>query len=308
MSAQFDVVDVSAWEVASTEPEGRSGKDWVREPGAPVASREQDWLFKPVVVHAGGDRQGGDWAEKIVSELGFLLGVPCAEVQMAVRHGTRGSLSRNVAPNRWNLMLGYVLMEAVLPTYVGGARLPGRPGHSPRNILGVLREGGPPPGFSDLDAAGVFAGYLTLDAWVANQDRHDRNWAVLERADAPASRRLAASFDHTSSLGFNLLDRKREQIMERAGGIEQWVGKGRANQFEHEAQLGAAVPSLVEVARESLRLAGPAAEQYWLDRLRGLDGAAVESVAARVPGLSEVTATFVLRVLDTNRRRLVDDY
>jgi hypothetical protein len=95
---QFDVIDVSDWEVARTEPEGRSGKDWLREPGPPTESRERDWLFKPVVVHASGHRQGGDWAEKIVSEVGLLLGVPCAEVQLAERHGVRGSLSRNARP------------------------------------------------------------------------------------------------------------------------------------------------------------------------------------------------------------------
>lgn len=85
-----------------------------------------------------------------------------------------------------------------------------------------------PPGFQDLGAAGVFADYLVLDAWVANQDRHDRNWAVLERADAHARRRLAASFDHTSSLGFNLLDAARRRILRDRAGIETWVARGRA--------------------------------------------------------------------------------
>jgi hypothetical protein len=59
---------------------------------------------------------------------------------------------------------------------------------------------------------------------VANQDRHDRNWAVLERAEARARRRVAASFDHTSSLGFNLLDTARERILGMPGGIESWAG------------------------------------------------------------------------------------
>jgi hypothetical protein len=124
-------------------------------------------------------------AEKLVSEPGSLLGVPCAEVELAERDRAAGSVSRNVAPDRWNLMLGYVLMAADLPGYVGGDRLSGRPGHSPENILRVLDACAPPPGFLGLDAAGVFAGYLVLDGWVANQDRHDRNWAVLETGGRP---------------------------------------------------------------------------------------------------------------------------
>lgn len=307
MQGQFDIVDVSDWEVARPEPEGRSGKDWLREPGASVESRERDWLFKPVVVHDSGHQQGGDWAEKVVSELAHLLGVPCAEVRLATRAGVPGSLSRNVAPDRWNLMLGYVLMAAALPGYVGGERLPGRPGHSPGNVLEVLAECDPPPGFHDLGAAGVFAGYLVLDAWVANQDRHDRNWAVLERADAHARRRLAASFDHTSSLGFNLLDAARERILRDRGGIETWVARGRAGQFEHDPEAKSATPSLVALAHHTLRLLGPPVERYWLERLSKIDPADVESVVARVPGLSGVTATFILEVLATNRRRLTDD-
>jgi hypothetical protein len=72
----FDILDVSDWEFARPEPQGRSGKDWLREPGSPVESRERDWLFKPVVVHTSGHRQGGDWAEKIVSELAHLWWKP----------------------------------------------------------------------------------------------------------------------------------------------------------------------------------------------------------------------------------------
>lgn len=102
-----------------------------------------------------------------------------------------------------------------------------------------------PPGFQDLGAAGVFADYLVLDAWVANQDRHDRNWAVLERADAHARRRLAASFDHTSSLGFNLLDAARRRILRDRAGIETWVARGRAGQCEHDPEEKSAIPSLV---------------------------------------------------------------
>lgn len=52
--AGYPILDVGAWDVARPEPEGRSGKVWLTEPGAIVGSRERDWLFKPVVVHANG--------------------------------------------------------------------------------------------------------------------------------------------------------------------------------------------------------------------------------------------------------------
>jgi hypothetical protein len=307
--SRFRVVDVSDWAVVQPEPQGRSGKEWLREDGTPLnaKTRERDWLFKPVVVHENGQRQGGNWAERIVAELGTLLGLPCAEVELAVRGDDEGSISRNVAPDGWNLMPGNVLLAALLPGYTGGERLPGRPGHTVGNIMDALRTCGAPPGFERLDAVGVFAGYLVLDALVANQDRHDRNWAVLERADAPGPRLLAASYDHTSSLGFNLLDAARRRTLGEAGGIAKWADRGRASQFEHDATAKSTIPTLVDVARDALSRAGPVPERHWLARVQELDDDAIEGVVARVPGLSDATATFILRLLATNRRRLTDD-
>ncbi len=122
--AEFEVRDVSAWEAVNPEPIGRDAKLWVREPGAPSLSREPDWLFKPVIVTASGHRQGEDWTEKIVSELGGLLGVPCAEIELAVRRGVPGSISRNVAPDGWNLVLGSVLLGTVISNYQEGQLRP----------------------------------------------------------------------------------------------------------------------------------------------------------------------------------------
>lgn len=204
-------------------------------------------------------------------------------------------------------MPGHVLLAAVLPDYAGGERLPGRPGHNLGNIIGALSACGPPPGVEGLDATGVFAGYLMLDALVANQDRHDRNWAVLDRADAPAPRLLAASYDHTSSLGFNLLDVTRRRMLGEAGRIEQWAERGRAGQFEYDPTARSTIPTLVDLARDALLRAGPVAERYWLKRLHELDRNAVEGIVADVPGLSDPTATFILRLLAINRRRLSDD-
>lgn len=158
-----------------------------------------------------------------------------------------------------------------------------------------------------MTAVDVFAGYLVLDAWVANQDRHDRNWAVLERTDAPAPRRLAASYDNTSSLGFNLQDDRRRNTLAVAGGIDRWARRGRADQFEHDPANRSGVWSLVRLAREALERTGPTAREHWTSRLAAVDRDVVESLITRLPGLSDLTATFILELLTTNRRRLLDD-
>lgn len=300
----YPVVDVSGWEPVNPEPVGREAKVWLRPPGTGPATGEHDWLFKPVVVPSNGHRQGEDWAEKIVSELAGTLGVPCAEVELAVRGGVRGSISRNVAPDGWSLVLGSVLLSAHDPDYVEGEQRPaGRPGHSPVAILEALQGGGPPPGVSAPDAGSVFAGFVLLDAWVGNQDRHDQNWAVLRRTAGSEPIRLAPSFDHASSLGFNLRDSSRTARLQN--GLDSFVARARAHRFEHDPVAPRAeIPDLVHVARAALDLA-PAGRCWW-EALEGVADDQMERIVAAVPRLSVPAGTFVREMLRLNRERLLD--
>jgi hypothetical protein len=306
----FDVVDISAWEVVAPEVLGRNPKDWVREPGG-ASDRERDWLFKPVVIASNGHRQGEDWAEKIVNELGRLLGIPCAEVQLAARGSTPGVISRNVVPRGWSRILGSELLSAVVEGYLSttvddrGRERPvaGRPGHSLDNIFRALEDCGTPPGSAHADAASAFAGYLILDAWVANQDRHEQNWAVLSKITTAEPLRLAPSYDHASSLGFNLTDRKRSLYM-REPGMPGFVEQGRANRFEHDpAAPRASRETLVELAHRAAARVGGCEPVF--DRLRAVNKSQLEAIVERVPGLSDLTVTFILELLEVNRGRLL---
>jgi hypothetical protein len=53
----------------------------------------------------------------------------------------------------------------------------------------------------------VFIGYLLLDAWIGNSDRHHENWGCIE---LDKKLYLAPTYDHASSLCRNESDRKRE--------------------------------------------------------------------------------------------------
>jgi hypothetical protein len=173
-------------------------------------------------------------------------------------------------------------------------------------IAEALSICGSAPEYEHLGAMGTFAGYLVLDAWVANQDRHDQNWAVMVRSGSQELR-LAPSYDHASSLAFGRLDSYRERVL-RCGGMRAFAERGRAGRFEHDPDRPPReIPTLVEVARRSLGLAGPEARRHWISRLRAVDHAAVEDVVRRTPNLSEVAATFVMELLNINRRRLLDD-
>jgi hypothetical protein len=295
----FQIVDVSGWDIVADETSGVEEKYWLQEPATDVR-----WLFKAVTIK-DGQIYGEDWAEKAVAELAGLVGVPCARVELAERHGRSGCISANLRPVSYELQHGQVLLEECrAPGYVHGT---GRnhPGHTLENIRASLTRALPPPGCKlpfDATACDVFAGYILLDAWVANQDRHDNNWAVLRpvlRSDEPL--RLCGSYDHASSLGFNLTDEARvKRITERS--VEAWCRRGTAWRFDYDRGT-----TLVQLAAMALQLASREAQRYWSEQLRNVSDNDVRNILARVPRMSDPARTFAESVLSINRRRVLDD-
>jgi hypothetical protein len=293
--------DVSAWEVVRDETSGAEEKYWLRDPDTRYV-----WLYKPVTVRPD-HTYGEDWAEKAAAHLADLAGVPHAEVEMAARGASQGSISLDLKPSLFELQEGRILLEG-RPGYVHQpGRRGGHPGHSLENILAVLHGALPPPGWAGLPEAAafdVFAGYLTLDAWIANTDRHDNNWSVLRHATEPGPLYLCGSYDHASSLAFNVPDAKRVWRLARLERMRQWCEKGVASCFEHTP--GMPIPTLVDLAKRALDLASPAAREHWLSNLMQVRDADVQDLMARLPGMSEPARTFALSVLEINRRRVLD--
>ncbi|SPM33706.1 hypothetical protein MRAB57_1510 [Mycobacterium rhizamassiliense] len=297
-SAQFGVWDVSEWEIFSDETEGVEEKYWLIDP-----TTRQRWLFKPPVVKFDF-QQGEDWAERVSTELARLISVPCADVELAHRDGRRGSMSRYLAPPGWDLQPGKLMLAEFDPDYVSQAK--GRPGHSLDRIASALRDGrvdapfGAPDGFSAFD---VFAGYMVLDAWIANRDRHDDNWSILTPPPGEANYRLCGSYDQSSSLGYNVNPNQRAQLLSEPGGVRRWAAKGTAHRFEHGPQ---GPVTLIEHARAALSMCSPAAKTFWIDNIGRVRQDTVNDLLNSVPDLSEQWRTFAIELLHINHGRLLD--
>jgi hypothetical protein len=296
----FDQLDVSSWEVVRVETSGRDEKYWLRDPNT-----GEDWLFKAVTVKQG-HVHGEDWAEKAVSHLADLVGIPHARIELTRRGELNGLIALNLRPRLFELQEGRVLLQR-FPEYVHHPRRGGEhPGHSLENIQIILEGALPPPGWEapfGATAFDVFAGYLVLDAWVANTDRHENNWAVLRHVAGPELY-LCGSYDHASSLGWNVLDDDRIARLAVAGRVEQWCDRGIASCFEHPR--GQPRLTLVALAKRALDLASPAAMEHWPAMLAQVTDDAMQDVLARLAGMSDPARTFALRVLETNRRRVLD--
>jgi len=299
---QFNQVDVSSWRVRDEEPAGDDEKVWLSAPD------DWDWLFKPVTEHKHlGLVQGENWSEKVSAEMGALLGVPCAKVELAVRSGRQGSISLDLKPAGWELQPGSVLLAETAEDYIPGDQA--RRGHSLVNIQRALAGFDPPPratlpsGFEGFD---VFAGFLVLDAWIANRDRHDENWAVLLPPPGESTpKRLAGSYDHATSLGFNLPDAQRERRLDE-GTVPAWAMRGNAHRFEWPGGIKQRIPTLVEFAAMAMSIRPPEVRSYWASRLATVERQAIADLVARVPVMSQLACKFVVELTSINRERLLD--
>lgn len=296
-----EAIDVSDWAVADIEVRGSNPHKWLQNPGAGDTTPV---LFKPVTVHVD-HVQGEDWAEVASYALATQLGVPAAEALLAIRDGQRGSLSRDIKIPKSEMGSGGVLISEIDSEYQGpdaeGKMPKNRVGHNLKNIKQVLDPCGPPPGFGQPGFSGfdVFAGYLVMDAWIANTDRHDENWAVHQMQDR--SRLLAPSFDHGSALGFSLQDDDRLRRLDSLNDVERWARRGHAYRFENGAKL-----SLVEHALLALEMCQPEVREYWKMRLADVSLPRCREVIAAIATMSDPALRFAMEILDINRRRLLD--
>ncbi len=214
-------------------------------------------------------------------------------------------ISKNLRPSGWELQPGDVALFDLLGKYE--AKNPGRHGHSLSNIERILSHCEPPPEYvndAGLTAFGVFAGYLALDALIANQDRHEQNWAILRPRLGDDGARLCGSFDHASSLGFNLRDSMRAQRL-IAGTVADWALRGTAQRFEHSD--GNKIETLVELTGRALGIAGSAARTHWLDNISRFGEASMATLIEQIPSMSDPSRRFAIEVLRTNRRRLLNE-
>jgi len=266
---------------------------------------EQVYLFK-----IGRPGTGENWAEKVAAELCTLLGLPHAYYELAVWKHEKGVLSPAFVPRDGRLIMGNELLAAIHTDY---------PTHQIRRVrdytlgriqallsLGEIRLPleWEPPDASIRSAFDVFIGYLLLDAWIANQDRHHENWGMINYQGCI---HLAPSYDHAASLGQNETDEaRRERLATRDRGrhISRYVQKARSAIYAKKTDTTplATIDAFQLAARKRL----PAA-RCWLDRLHAITSSDCQGIFGQIPAteISETAAHFALTMLELNQSRLL---
>jgi len=161
---------------------GRSEKIWLKHP-----TTNQIGLFKYKKDVGTKDHV----SEKIASDLGKLLGIPCAEVTIGIYKNNEGSMSYLINKDNEDLIEGIWLINKYYPNYSAEEMYDASIDeyYSIKMLVKSIEKYGL---LKDL------LKMLVFDYLIGNSDRHQNNWAIITKGDKVYE--FSPLYDNSSSL------------------------------------------------------------------------------------------------------------
>ncbi len=306
LTRMYSIRQIDRQQAEDIEYLGTKRKFWFTMEG-------QRYLFK-----AEERGTGEDWAEKVVCELAGLLGIPRVEYELAHEFDGKHAIQPGVicptfVPRPQVLVLGNQLLFIRDEKYPAvESRKYGVREHTVDAVADLVSVLEPP--YTEWmkhapagmgTALGVFVGYMMLDAWVANQDRHHQNWGATWLAPEI---RLAPTFDHGASLARNLKDEERKERMttrDQNRSVEFFAARARSAFYltQNDDKTLSALEAFQRFAEKDR-----GAARIWLGKLAGISQVTVDAIVAKIPPqrMSPVTREFTSKLLMINQRRLME--
>lgn len=265
---------------------------------------------KLCLLKIGRQNTGENWAEKVACELCKLLNLPHAHYELAVWKGQNCVLSESIIPENGRLVLANELLSRIHKGY---------PASQIRKVRDytfgrikalfdsnqyLLPKGWVTTHEDVRTAYDVFIGYLMLDAWIANQDRHHENWGVISYGGEIY---LAPTYDHAASLGQNEVDENRISRLntrDSAWHIEAYAKRARSAIYEKPGDKN---PLLTVKLFELIAQENRKGAKVWLDLLEKITEQQCTAIFERIPPnmISESGIKFALKLLAINKQRLL---
>lgn len=261
---------------------------------------------------------GEDWAEKIVCELARELGLPHVEYELAHEYegGTAiqpGVICPKFVSRPQSFEMGNQLLVQRDLAYPSDDQMKyGIKEYTVEAVAPVIAElelpdakwmALCPDGIAT--SSDVFVGYLLLDAWVANQDRHHQNWGAIRDGQ---HLRLGPTYDHGASLARNVTDgekKARLQTIDQNYTVAYFARRGASAFYGSVADKKTL--SALEVFRRFAHYASAGAN-IWTERLRTVKPETVKAFLNEIPPqrMTPVTREFTLELLMINQQRLLN--
>ena len=270
-----------------------------------------------ILFKEGRPGTGDNWAEKIACELAALIEMPHVQYQLARYQEKTGVICQSLMEQGSVLVHGNELLTTYGTDYAGNeAKTYQRREHTVSRVLSYFRASsdlvGAPYQFVQTkrinSALDVFIGYLMFDAWIANQDRHDENWALVRTKDGNSY--LAPSYDHGSSMGRNETDANRLIMLstkDMGRHISKYVTAARSAFYPHAATKSSKALFTLDVFQQASRQS-PTAALEWRERLVAVDMNQVEIIIKSITTIfmTDEAKRFTSRLLVLNRERILE--
>ena len=297
MTNKFLIIEVDREAPESLEEMGSKKKFWFSR----YESKRRRYLYKEARQNTGED-----WAEKIASELCKLLNLPHADYELATFNNQYGIISPSFLPENGSLVLGNEILAPMVPNYPKTESFKVSQ-HTMENIFVALTQDfvnlplqwTPPNGITT--AAEAFVGYLLLDAWIGNSDRHHENWAFIHFRKKTY---LAPTYDHASSMGREMLDNKRFLKLKNES-VTSYAQKCTSAIYGSVEDIKP-LKTFDVFCKAQERY--PKAASVWLHNLANVSTDDTLELFRRIPSerISETAIEFAQKILELNQRRLLN--
>ena len=282
-------------------------------------------------------------AEKVAAEIGRLIGVDCAQIELArcveqvvfgrpVHEGQEqgqaprseqnllATISKSFLPvdypsfsdieppaREYFFLHGWEILQDAVEGYDTDVKF-GQRDHNVKNIVAAFLQltgaGSSNPMPLWDDVLEKLASYALLDGLVGNTDRHHENWMLVYIQDrGDIMIDMMPSFDHASSLGRELTDAKRLRILE-SDGMLRYLQRGRGGVFLDSRRKRAHSP--LRLARLLCRWR-PDFMRGMLERIDSASDREIQASIGRVPPefMSDLAKTFAYEVIITSKSELM---
>lgn len=278
-----------------------------------LGTKEKFWIEhdkRSCLLKFGREGTGEDWAEKVACELCKLLDLPHAHYELAQHIDRTCILSMSFIDEDDRLILGNELTNTSKEN-INGARSYQQREHTVTRALAAILVSTEPdtkkftlPQFSPNWHN--FIGYLMLDAWIGNCDRHNENWGVIIGKDRVVH--LAPTFDHASSLGRELPDETRTQrLMTKDSGysVAAYAKKARSALYAEKTDKHPLSP--IEAFAATARFQKTSAI-IWQKKLRAIKPEAILSILERIPPdfMTQPAKDFAAALLNYNQAKILE--